>query len=402
MFFFSAINIVLSVILLIYNWRFNKNIFFFAAFLVLISMESLMVSIFSFGGNSDVYTILVILSPLFFLKAPMIYFFARGMVDDKFYFRTRDYLHFIPFFFHLLANLPFLFYSYEVQHSIAAAFIQNHELFREARLSFYPIGWNNTARTLQMLIYLILSFLVLKRTKFKIVRMKGQLKFQYIYTKNKLTFILFIILAISVLSVALDFLFISNVNNIHVQNTMNIIIHLMMYAYCIIPVYIIMNPKFLYGLPHLETHYLSSLSQKAASQDEINSENIEQSNTNNDIDYYLNLANKIMQYIDNERPYLSPKFSINDIHSHFNVSPQYIFYCLHEVLHISLDELKNEKRISYAKNILRAEGVDTNIELLSKRAGFNSKSTFLQAFKKDTGLTPHQWVKNNNLDGGGR
>jgi len=401
MFFFSAINIVLSIILLIYNWRFNKNIFFFAAFLVLISMESLMVSIFSFGGNSDVYTILVILSPLFFLKAPMIYFFARGMVDDKFYFRTRDYLHFIPFFFHLLANLPFLFYSYEVQHSTAAALIQNHELFKEARLSFYPIGWNNTARTLQTFIYLISSFIVLKRTKFKIVRMKGQLKFQYIYTKNKLTFILFVILVISFLSVTLDMLFISNSNNIHMLNTMSTILHLMMYAYCIIPVYLIINPKFLYGLPHLETHYLSSLSQQATNNEETSNEVREQSKTNNNTDYYVNLANKIMQYIDNEQPYLNPKFNINDIHSHFNVSPQYVFYCLHEVLHISLDELKNEKRISYAKNILAAEGIDTNIELLSKRAGFNSKSTFLQAFKKDTGLTPHQWAKTNNLDGGG-
>ncbi|GAB1415403.1 hypothetical protein MASR2M117_08090 [Paludibacter sp.] len=203
----------------------------------------------------------------------MLYFFVRGIVHDRFYFRKRDVWHLAPFLFHFLANLPFILKPFEFQHETAEVFIQNFDLFKEYRLSFYPIAWNNTARTIQMLAYIIASLSLLRITKYRAVRMKGQLKFQYVYTRKRITFILLLVMVISVLSVVNDAIYVFNdLTNAKTIEVSIFILHLMMYVYCIIPLYVILNPKFLYGLPHLETHYIISSTQKLPPDDNAESE----------------------------------------------------------------------------------------------------------------------------------
>lgn len=391
-YFFSAINLILALMMVSYNWKINKNIIFLALFLILLALESSMLSTFNFGGNLTFYTFLLIISPIYFLKAPMLYFFVRGIVHDRFYMKKSDVLHFVPFFLHLLANMPFLLMSYEEQYQITANIMQNFDYFRQLRFSLYPLTWNNAGRAIQLFVYLIACLILMRRMRFKYHRLKGQLKFQYKYTTQRMTLILILILFIAVLTLVINYMFRLSITNSELIEPMYYILHLMMYAYFLIPVFVILSPKLLYGLPHLETTHISAMNFEMDEEktDEKSNEKtkIQHLTTEN----YNELAEKILNYIETEKPYLNPDFQLKDICIHFLIPQHHVHYCLNEILHTDFHELRNEKRITHAKSIMKSSKNPVKPEDAGIASGFSTNTSFNIAFRKYTGMTPEEWL----------
>lgn len=258
-YFFSAINILIAFMIVSYNWRINKNVIYLAVFLILFALESALLSTFSSGGNLDFYTCLFTISPLFFIKAPVLYFFVRGIAHDRFYFNKKDLLHFIPVLIHLVANFPYLLLSYEEKYSISEYILQNYDNLKILDInSFYPVTWNHTARVIQLFVYLILCFYALRKVRVKFRIMKGQLKFQHNYTNVRLRILLTLIFIISVLLLVLNYMLSMSYEKTELVNYMYMILYLVRGLYFAIPLLIIFSPKLLYGLPHLETKHISA------------------------------------------------------------------------------------------------------------------------------------------------
>jgi len=391
-YFFSAINILLALMLVTYNWRINKNILFLCVFLILLSLESTMVSIFNFGGNLTLYTNLFIISPLFFLKGPMLYFFVRGIVHDKFYIKKTDLLHFIPFVLHLWANIPFLLMSYEQQYDLSASIMQNFDFFREVRFTIYPISWNNGARAIQMFAYVIAAFLLMRRVKLRLHRLKGQIKYQYSYTIKRMTVLLILVLLITIMTILAHYMFTRFFDKTAMIDYMYLLLQMIMYVYFLIPVFVILSPKFLYGLPHLETKHVSAMRFDEPDEMQMSSPESKEMQPKQ-AEYYAELSKKIMDYIENEKPYLNKDFQIKDICVRFLIPQHHVHFCLNEILKTDFHELKNEHRIAYAKSLIKENSVD--VEEVGYVVGFTSKSAFELLFKKYTGMTPLQWVRQN-------
>jgi len=114
--------------------------------------------------------------------------------------------------------------------------------------------------------------------------------------------------------------------------------------------------------------------------------------------YFKELSGKIMDYIDIEKPFLNKDFKIDDICKTFDVPHNHVQYCLNEIQQTKFNMLRNEKRVEYAKELLKVSYEDISIEEIGLKSGFTSVSSFYSTFKDVTGFTPVHWVKmNKNL-----
>lgn len=250
-YFISAIFLIIIGLLLIYNWKYNKNIMFLALFLGLTILEFFIVNTLYFDGNLSLMHIFTLFLPLLFLKSPLLYFYFRGIVYDCCILKKRDILHILPFAFYLIFNLPYLTSVSSHDSLMLSGFELQPDIYKSIKLSFYPIAWNNIALSIQLMVYIVWCFSLLSRSH-KISRsMFAQYKYQYRYIVQKLYFILLILLIISGLDIINDFIY-------PYSSTDNYLIHIILFMYGLLPFYFLLNPKLLYGLPHVETTHISA------------------------------------------------------------------------------------------------------------------------------------------------
>ncbi|MEA4937781.1 MAG: hypothetical protein VB102_14270 [Paludibacter sp.] len=258
-YFFSAINILLALIMIFYNWKINKNVLFLSLFLIVFALESTIYSTYTYGGDITYYTFLFIISPLFFLKAPLIFLFVRGIAHDRFYLRWIDVLHLIPFLIHLSVNIPYLMTSFEDKMTISSYALANLDNFKYLNINpFYPNAWNMIARAIQLFLYVVACFVLIRLLKPRFIYLTGQLKFQYNYTVIRLKILLFMILLIVTVQNLVNYMYF---NEALVKNYSDIIyfmLDLVMFVYFAIPLFVLLCPKMLYGMPHLETKHVSA------------------------------------------------------------------------------------------------------------------------------------------------
>ena len=103
---------------------------------------------------------------------------------------------------------------------------------------------------------------------------------------------------------------------------------------------------------------------------------------------------KLESYFNNDKPYLNPELTITDVALNLNVSVKYLSQVINETLGKNFYDFINSYRIEEAKRQLNenTDSKKTVLEILYE-SGFNSKSAFNTAFKKQTGFTPTQFRK---------
>ncbi len=168
--------------------------------------------------------------------------------------------------------------------------------------------------------------------------------------------------------------------------------------YFVVPMFFLMNPRLIYGLPQQKKQVL--LNEEKSENRIVNAEkNNERKEIreNDDNQYFKQLAESITNYIDSKKPYLNPDFSVHDLCITLNAPRHHVQYCLNVVMNTKFADLKNEKRVNHTIELLQ-KGATTNMSLegISKLSGFASPSNFFTAFKKITGYTPIQWLENNS------
>ena len=105
------------------------------------------------------------------------------------------------------------------------------------------------------------------------------------------------------------------------------------------------------------------------------------------------LTNRILEYLENEEPYLDLKFSVHKLCVELDIPRHHLQYCLNVILKKSFTDLKNELRVNYAMNYMK-NNIHTNITIegVGRQSGFASNSNFYAAFRTVTGCTPSQWI----------
>lgn len=107
------------------------------------------------------------------------------------------------------------------------------------------------------------------------------------------------------------------------------------------------------------------------------------------------LMARIGQLMDEQQPYLNPDLKIADVAKALGTNATYVSRCINAERDATFSQFVNAYRISHAQQLLRQQP-DMKIAALSTASGFANETTFFRAFKALTGMTPKEWMAQND------
>ncbi|MBN2681993.1 MAG: tetratricopeptide repeat protein [Bacteroidales bacterium] len=119
--------------------------------------------------------------------------------------------------------------------------------------------------------------------------------------------------------------------------------------------------------------------------------------SNLDEDKIHSLKNEILVLMEEEKFYLNKNFSIEEMARVLETNRQYVSQIINEKFGKNFNNFINEYRIKEARRLLANDTKNIyTIEGIAQEVGFNSRTSFISAFKKYTGVTPSFFKRNIN------
>lgn len=110
------------------------------------------------------------------------------------------------------------------------------------------------------------------------------------------------------------------------------------------------------------------------------------------------LKQRILNYFTQEKPYQKTSFTVDDLSLALNIPKQHIYRTFKKDLQIKFTDFKLNYKVEHAKRLLLNDSLSTvTLKEIWVNSGFSSKTAFFSTFKKNTGYTPLEFVKNNSL-----
>lgn len=100
----------------------------------------------------------------------------------------------------------------------------------------------------------------------------------------------------------------------------------------------------------------------------------------------------LLSFMQTEKPYLDDKLTLQKLAGQVNLPEKQLSILINQYTGKHFFDFINEFRINDAKELLRDQPQLTVLEIVYE-VGFNSKSSFYTAFKKETGVTPTDYRK---------
>jgi AraC-like DNA-binding protein len=156
-------------------------------------------------------------------------------------------------------------------------------------------------------------------------------------------------------------------------------------------------PRILYGVNSRRPIKKELSSKKVVSQDfdhstfeHLISDSLNPESTNHII------SQKLAEYFTG-KPFLQPGFTLSVISKEMNIPYHQLTTYYNNFLGINFNDWKNNARIDYAIELINnGRAKNLTLESIAIMCGFLSRSNFVNAFRKKTGLTPSEYLKRVN------
>lgn len=102
------------------------------------------------------------------------------------------------------------------------------------------------------------------------------------------------------------------------------------------------------------------------------------------------LKKRLDSILTSEKLYKDPNLKLPDLAKELNIIPHRLSQLINDNMEKNFTLLINEYRIGRAKELIESD-THLKLESIGYECGFNSKSTFYSAFKKQTGTTPAKY-----------
>jgi AraC-like DNA-binding protein len=167
----------------------------------------------------------------------------------------------------------------------------------------------------------------------------------------------------------------------------------MLFFYDLLILYALLNPVVLFGLPHFQ----KVLGVTAPGKPHIDVHKEEEQKPEPDeseMEKARILVTLMNDYISEHKPFRNQGFNLTDLSKSINVPEYHLHYIFRNIIKKPFVEFRNELRVAHVIQNLNKGMLDiVTIEAIGTDAGFNSRATFFNAFKKITGMTPTQYLK---------
>jgi YesN/AraC family two-component response regulator len=84
---------------------------------------------------------------------------------------------------------------------------------------------------------------------------------------------------------------------------------------------------------------------------------------------------------------------LQDVAVRLNTNSSYVSECINSVRSQSFSQFVNTYRVSHAQELLRQQP-DMKTATVATNSGFSTEASFFRNFKVVTGMTPREWVGN--------
>ena len=153
------------------------------------------------------------------------------------------------------------------------------------------------------------------------------------------------------------------------------------YAYFSLIFFLLLFPQVLYGLPV-----------------SVNSNSIVSENRNSQIslfsdEYLQEIEMKLSDYV-GQLGFKDKECSLSHLTQNTQLPLHHLSYYFNQVLQIKFPEWRNRLRVEHARKLMTDGKADEmTLEALAAESGFGTRGTFIEAFKKETGLRPSEFLK---------
>jgi AraC-like DNA-binding protein len=384
--YLSVFTILISIVLLSFNWKTNKNAIYLSLVFILTSFFGIahyfMVAKTSRFGLAIFYNNF---APFMFLIGPLLYFYIRNTLKDRDTLSRKDWIHFLPATIALIGTIPYLFQPFEKKLQIADQIIQNIDVIRKIEVNlFYNVGQSFALRTIITFLYILYCIYLLWKLYPLEINERQIPKKQFLVTYRwliiLLTSLLFIIISFTILAL-------NSVDSIPSETIDDgyVLYVIAGFAYCVMSFSLILFPEILYGIPRKSIETVTSKKKK------------EKIKIDPEEDPFFDMYTAILKYLHEEKPFLNPDFAVSDIALDLKVPQNHVSYCITYLMETRFSKLKSELRIQHAVELLKKGSNSVlTIEAIGKQSGFKTRSNFYTAFKEETGFTPTEYLEKVN------
>jgi len=311
----------------------------------------------------------VLISSFFFLQLPVFYLYVLSVCYADFKLKSAQLIHLIPF---LLANLILLprFYSVDLAAQIS---------FLATGSSQPEVQFNHILMHVQCVFYIVAAFVILRKAKNIYLENYTGASLESLKWLFQFTVALSIFFAIALLKNIFKFTDYPNISDwLKAGLILSELIIIFWYLYKALN-----NPGLFRSIDSKLKLVSEIIFEEKNSKPVVINEKAHNS-----------AILELQQYMLEEKPFLNPSLTIQEVSKDMKIPVRELSVLINHHLDQHFYDFVNAYRIAYAMDILKdvTKNKVTVLEILYA-AGFNSKSSFNTAFKKQTGHTPTEYRK---------
>lgn len=392
--FLALSGIFLSILLLYYNGRNFTSSIYLSGFFFTLSFQAFIIYVLVYSRSALLIAIFLIhFSFLLYLVGPMLYWYIRSVLTDNPRLSRKDLWHLLPALIFLVTSLEYIFtpFSYKLEMGEKAA--ANSDFLLTYEPTFLIRFFSNTAlslsRSLFALVYtfwslgLLIRFLKKKNNLFVLSRQRYMISWLFQLIS------LFLILTVSHLLILAHSYYSLHADLFYTLNVLQILSGIGLIGLLVSPFFF---PGILYGLPRLP----DPIDIKEGRGEVIISSHTALSRKMPV--YESEYLDQIVQQIDDcmvrEKPYLNPGCNIYLISMMTRIPSHHLAYHFREERKTSFNQYRNKMRVDHAKKLIAdGKASELTLEAIGKMSGFSNRNTFINAFKKEEGISPSEYLK---------
>jgi AraC-like DNA-binding protein len=365
-YFGGLLGIILAIILLTtakgsFHVRINL-----ALYLIIGSIIIILGAITFSGKILSLPHLLRIDSPLHFLFIPIGFFFVYSELKPGFKFKWIYFLNFIPFMFDLVWFVPFY---------------MKDAAYKTAYYNTFISTTGSIVMPLQYILKSVMGLIYFSLQIYIFFKYKPKVSLNSAASNSKILWF-WIFLSGEGIAIAGMLLDQASGHSLFSDPFRFSVTMVGIYIYDIV-LALMFFPSMLYGNPDLPVGIPGAIPLK---------EKYGRSTLNDEEKAGILLT--LLRFLENtEKPYLNPKLSLPEVSSILDITTNNLSQVINEKTGLNFNDYINSYRVEEAKRILSSfEYQKLTIDAIAKKAGFNSRSPFYNAFKKHTGMTPKEFA----------
>jgi len=359
---FQLVVFVISLLSKKFNRLPNRLLASFLILQAIICFNYLVKTLFVYQSEYT-FIFLLIGDPAFWIVSPLLYFYVRSLCFSDFKLHLKDTLHVIPaFLIFLMVLLSFL--TAEGKPLNETNYFQGKigEINRQFYFSFVMY--------IQFLVYNILSLKVIYEYREKL---KSQVSSTHHIYLTWLKFVIVGFMFAWIVNLGISLLFFFKISIDYNLAAISFAAFLIFFNVLFFKGWT--QSDLFSGIEETKKHQSSSLEQIEVER----------------------LLNVIYNYVENEKPFLDPELSLKKLSDSVNIPTRQLSQLINDQIGSNFYDFINGYRIEMAKKLLIISEREKTVSEILYESGFNTKSSFNLAFKKETGLTPTEFRNKNRL-----